>query len=357
MNTYREDEIAPNTGLKQAALWLLPIFVGALCLLAVNGLRHRAAQGDKASPGTDGVPTKNVSSSSRKSPSIPALGAVDSLRPIVGDWNRDGRDETGVYFATGGSGRFVVDYNNNGSPDAADRATVYGPRNVIPIAGDWDGNGRHQIGIFGAKGETGEFTLDSDDNGTWSLSDRTCDYGLASDTPIAGDWNGDGKDEVGNYRAAGETGQYILDTNGNGVWDPTDYTCSYGLATDIPIVGDWNGDGRDEVGNYRVSGDLGQFILDSNGNGVWDPTDRTFSYGLATDVPVIGDWNGDGRDEVGNYRVEGNCARFILDSNNSGSWEPTDVVRIYQPADGMTPGIEQSSPMICRDPGNPPELR
>ncbi len=45
------------------------------------------------------------------------------------------------------------------------------------------------------------------------------------------------------------------------------------LSSDTPIVGDWNGGGRDEVGNFRVADNLGQFIFDSNDTGRWDPTD------------------------------------------------------------------------------------
>src|SRR5262249_38390552 len=63
-----------------------------------------------------------------------------------------------------------------------------------------------------------------------------------------------------------------------------------GTSGDIPIVGDWNGDGRDKIGVFRN----GQFLLDFNGNGTWDPDsnfgDLVLSFGQAGDLPVIGNF-------------------------------------------------------------------
>jgi len=52
---------------------------------------------------------------------------------------------------------------------------------------------------------------------------------------------------------------------------------TYGLSTDTPVVGDWNGDGISEVGVYRGG------VFYRNG-------DTTIAYGLPTDTPVIGKW-------------------------------------------------------------------
>ncbi len=358
MATYHDTDTDTdsNTPLLRTAVWLLPFLVGGLCVFAIGGLRARTPRSDASPPHNIGASSQNVSSSSQGHPAPQLLGPVDSLTPVIGDWNQDGRDETGVYHPYCGSGRFVVDSNDNGSPDPGDGSTLYGPSSVTPVAGDWNGDGRHQIGFFGTKDNTGEFILDSNDNGTCDPEDRKCDYGLASDRPIVGDWNGDGRDEVGNFRAAGDAGQFILDSNGNGVWDPTDRVLLYGYSTDMPIIGDWNGDGRDDVGNFRMAGDSGQFILDSNGNGVWDPTDRVFSYGLPSDAPIIGDWDGDGRDEIGNFRIIGNQAQFILDSNGSGLWEPTDRVQIYgSEAEASTVGKQTTT--VCRNPSDLSALR
>lgn len=249
--------------------------------------------------------------------------------PISGDWDGDGRTEIGVFRANGSLGQFILDSNNSGTVDAQDRIITYGYGGDTPVIGDWDGNGRDQVGVFRAIGFLGQFILDFNDNGTFDASDRVLMYGYAGDTPVVGDWNGDGRDQVGNFRKIGNLGQFILDSNDSGAFDASDRVAMYGFAGDTPIIGDWNGDGRDQIGNFRKIGDMAQFILDSDDSGAWEAQDRVILNGFSGDIPLIGDWNDDGRDQVGNYRAFGGQGQFILDSNDSGTWNPEDRAVLY----------------------------
>jgi hypothetical protein len=140
-------------------------------------------------------------------------------------------------------------------------------------------------------------------------------FGRGSDQPIVGDWDGDGTDEIGVHRGA----WFLLDLNGNGSWDRKaggDMAYRFGKAGDQPVVGDWDGDGTDEIGVHR----RGRFLLDVTGNGTWDRKaggDAAYKFGSAKAQPVVGDWDGDGTDEIGVHR--GN--KFILDSNGNGQWD------------------------------------
>ena len=79
-----------------------------------------------------------------------------------------------------------------------------------------------------------------------------------------------------------------------------DQCAVFGLAGDIAVAGDWNGDGRDAIGVFRN----GHWSLDSNGNYSWDgpATDADFDWGASDHDPVAGDWNNDGVDEVASAR-------------------------------------------------------
>ena len=70
---------------------------------------------------------------------------------------------------------------------------------------------------------------------------------------------------------------------------------AFGAATDVPVTGDWNGDGRDGVGVRRGAK---CFLLQAPKARAGQPT-YTFRFGAATDVAVTGDWNGDGADTAG----------------------------------------------------------
>jgi len=159
--------------------------------------------------------------------------------------------------------------------------------------------------------------------------------GVPGDIPIVGDWNGNGHTKVGIYRPG--NGLFILDSNGNGVFDSGDAVYDLGVGTqpgDIPMVGDWNGDGRSKVGLFRQ----GFFwILDYNGNGVFEQgIDTTYAFGgVSGDVPVVGDWTGAGTSNVGIVRYG---YFWILDANGNGTFDGTGPGQDYAFAYGGIPG-------------------
>lgn len=119
-------------------------------------------------------------------------------------------------------------------------------------------------------------------------------YGLAGDVPLIGDWDGDGIDTIGVWRPSSRT--FFL-RNSNSVGAPN-ISFSFGLTGDIPVVGDWAGNGTFGVGVWRPSNGI-FYLRNALSTGV--PT-YTIRFGLMSDRPVVGDWNGDGIDTVGVWR-------------------------------------------------------
>jgi hypothetical protein len=81
-----------------------------------------------------------------------------------------------------------------------------------------------------------------------------------------------------------------LDLDGNFIWNPSvDVTAAFGGVGDTPIIGDWNGDGVDEIGVYRPP--FREFFLDADGNFIWNPpADVVAAFGAVGDQPIIGKW-------------------------------------------------------------------
>ena len=176
-----------------------------------------------------------------------------------------------------------------------------------PIVGDWNGDGDDEIGIH--RGNM--WYLDYDGNGQWNVpGDQYFHFGIVGDEPVVGDWDGDGTDEVGVHRGSA----WYLDADGSQAWNTSgdQYFC-FGINGDEPLVGDWNGDGTDEVGVHR--GDA--WYLDSDGSHGWNvPGDEYFRFGIPGDEPLVGDWNADGTDEIGVHRGD----TWYLDTDGSGAW-------------------------------------
>ncbi|MFO1020592.1 MAG: PhoPQ-activated protein PqaA family protein [Planctomycetales bacterium] len=155
--------------------------------------------------------------------------------------------------------------------------------------------------------------LDGNGSQEWDSGDPSFRFGNATDIPLVGDWNGNGKSEIGVFRA----GNWYLDTSGDHKWGTGDTSFRFGVAGDIPILGDWNGDGKTDVGVFRN----GVFYLDANGNRKWDAGDVSFKFGNPTDKPITGDWNGDGKTDVGTFR----SGVFYLDANGNRKWGTGDT--------------------------------
>ncbi len=164
-----------------------------------------------------------------------------------------------------------------------------------------------RIGIFRGNGE---WYLDANGSGGWNTGDTFSVFGASGDIPLTGDWNGNGKTKLGAYKG---NGVWWLDLNGNGVLD-TGETFTFGIPGDVPVVGDWNGSGATKIGIFRN----GVWYLDMNGNNAWDAgIDQITSFGIPGDVPITGDWNGTGKTKIGVFRN----GQVYLDINGNGVWD------------------------------------
>lgn len=74
-----------------------------------------------------------------------------------------------------------------------------------------------------------------------------------------------------------------------------DFETIFGIDGAMPVTGDWDGDGSDQVGVFIA----GYWFLDLNGDGVWDDNDLWIRLGDDGDQPVTGDWDGDGKTDIG----------------------------------------------------------
>jgi hypothetical protein len=223
-------------------------------------------------------------------------------------------------------GAWYLDSNGNDQWDGnADATHLFGIPTDKPVTGDWNGDGITNIGVF----RDGAWYLDFNGNGSWDPGvDKKFSvhsFGNPNDIPVTGDWNGDGKTNIGVFRK----GSWYLDFNGNGKWDPgVDIAIpvhSFGNPNDIPITGDWNGDGITNIGVFRN----GEWYLDFNGNAKWDPgVDKAIpihSLGNPNDIPITGDWNGDGITNIGVFRN----GEWYLDYSGNDKWDSDLDITIF----------------------------
>ncbi len=138
---------------------------------------------------------------------------------------------------------------------------------------------------------------------------------------VPADYNGDGKTDYALVRQdginAGRFGWFIR-MNGSNASSGTDF----GLNSDYLTLGDFDGDGKDDIAIWRSGSGLGT-NNDTSGFYIFRSSDSTYSYtrfGQANDdVTVVADYTGDGKDDLAVYRA-GNPAAAGQLQNRSTFW-------------------------------------
>jgi len=167
------------------------------------------------------------------------------------------------------------------------------------------------IGLF--RPSTRTFSLRV--SNTPGTADLSFAFGIAGDLPVMGDWNGDdGIATVGVYRPSNAT-FYLRNSNTAGT---ANLTVQYGIAGDKPVVGDWNGDLITTIGVYRPS-NATFYLRNTNTAGA---ANVVVQFGIAGDIPLTGDWNGDGTTTIGVYRPSTRTF-YLRNTNTPGSAELT----------------------------------
>ena len=181
--------------------------------------------------------------------------------------------DTGV----GGTGWFVDDVK-------VSQGYLCAPVNAPQRArADFDGDGRSDLSVF----RSGDWYVQRSTQGFAGVN-----WGIAGDTVIPGDFDGDLKTDFVVYRPTtveSESDLYILYNDGT-----NRYTgLQWGQPGDQPRVGDFDGDGKSDIAVYRPANNT-WYVLPTAANG--QPT--VTSFGANGSTPVVLDVDGDAKTDL-----------------------------------------------------------
>ena len=126
-------------------------------------------------------------------------------------------------------------------------------------------------------------------DGVWTLGGRKLALGQPGDLPVAAAWDGGGLLEPGVYRPSAN--RWFIDRSFSERKDgkpDLDFAVPEMRPGDLPVAGDWTGAHKAAPGFYRPS------------DGSWHlGTLPVIHLGGPDMVPLVGDWDADGRDTPG----------------------------------------------------------
>lgn len=147
--------------------------------------------------------------------------------------------------------------------------------------------------------------------------------------PVAGDFDGDGADDLFLYGPGGADDDLWLGGD-------TEFTTREVVVrgTYVPLVGDFDGDGADDIFWYGPGGDPDRLWFGRPGG--FDSQKPTVK---GTYLPVVGDVDGDGRSDVLWYgRGSNRDSAWYGDVDRGFDFGPMEVNGIYEPVAGDVDG-------------------
>jgi uncharacterized protein (TIGR03437 family) len=282
--------------------------------------------------------------------------------PMSGDFNGDGKDDVCAFNKTDGS-VFVALSDGaklNGSGAAARWITGFSQGNETPLVGDFNGDGKADIATLVHDTKTGpeafEVYVALSTGAKFGPETKWHDSfsGNRNEKLFTGDFNGDGKDDLLSITTPSDGHAYVTLSDGTqfstvGVWQnnfasvngpekfgvgdfnqdgrtdiasfnpnngdtftalstgtifaaKTKWQESFLGGTELALTGDFNGDGRDDASAFTrgTAGDV--FIALSDGAKFAEPREKWHEvFAINTETPVVGDFNGDGADDVATF--------------------------------------------------------
>ena len=242
--------------------------------------------------------------------------AALKVRPASTDFDGDGRADVVVWDKQSGTWRWVTSGGVTNSLGAS--GVQWGNKSLgdISLSGDLDGDGIGDLVIWRA----------SDGTWYWLTSSTGYSYGAAGlkqwgsqaqgDVPLLADFDGDGRDDLVIWRAS--TGNWHWLTSSSGYAYDAAGVKQWGNAAlgDVPFAEDLDGDGLADPTVWRASTGTWYWLKSSNGYSYQASGSAQWGNQALVDVPLLGDVDGDGRADLMIWRATTGNWHWLTSSSN-----------------------------------------
>jgi hypothetical protein len=253
---------------------------------------------------------------------------VSPRAAAVGDFNGDGFKDLAATNQTSNTVSILLGNGTGGFTATASSPATGGGATPI-VVGDFNGDGKQDLAVVNFFVSTIAVLL-GDGHGGFTATASSPATGPSSYALAVGDFNGDGKLDLAVPSIASNNVTVLLGDGSGGFSAAAGSPFATGNAPVSVAVGDFNGDGKQDLATANESVNTLSVLLGNGSGGFSAKTD--YATGAYPRSVVVADLNGDGKQDLAVANHDASTVSILL-GNGSGGFSATAT----SPATGSHP--------------------
>ncbi|HEX3745061.1 MAG TPA: FG-GAP-like repeat-containing protein [Bryobacteraceae bacterium] len=236
----------------------------------------------------------------------------------VGDFNGDGRPDLATANYNDGTVTVLIANLSGGYTAATGSPFSVGTNPQSVAVGDFNGDGHQDLAVanFGSN------------NVTILLGDGMGGFAAATGSPVTagtqpvsaavGDFNGDGVQDLAIANSGGGSVSILLGNGSGGFTAANGSPFPVGSNPSSIAVGDFNGDGAQDLAVANLGDGTVTVLLANMSGGFTAPTGSPFNVGSMPYSVAVGDFNADGKADLAIANSHGNNVTVLMGNGSGG---------------------------------------
>jgi hypothetical protein len=234
------------------------------------------------------------------------------------DFNADGRDDILWRNDSGALTDWLANPNGSFTSNDANAYSSVPTSWKVAGTGDFNGDGHDDILWRNDSGLMSEWLGTA--SGGFTDNGGTVNNVVAAAWHVQGigDFNGDGRSDILWRNDSGQLSEWLGTANGGFTDNGGTVNNVVAAAWHVQGIGDFNGDGRSDILWRNDSGQVSDWLGQSDGSFIGNDTNALTSFSTSWKIAGVGDFNGDGRSDILWRNVSTNGVINWLGTANGG---------------------------------------